>query len=325
MSAPQVCVLSNPTSTGNLARFDRLRRILEKSSHAMHFELSSIDDIPEALRLFAKVNPVMLIINGGDGTIQATLSSIVNDKPFDEVPPVAVLPSGKTNMIAADLGSGGRPARVLKKLLAVAGNGTLSSRQTRRYLIEMDLGDGHPLRYGMFFGGGGIVNGIRYCRARIYPMNLPNFISHILAVVVLGASSLTGARKKTAAMYTESMKIVMPRGGIIEGRLFAVLATTLDRLLLGTRPFGRDGTGTLKFSAIDMRPRGIFNALRGILTGSYGRKSLAGINVRRLNEIRITGNNPVTLDGELYEVPVGQTVILRGNYALDFVSLRRKP
>lgn len=325
MSAPQVCVLSNPASTGNLTRFDRLRKILEASSHAMHFELSCVDDIPEALRLFAKAKPVMLIINGGDGTIQATLSSIVNDKPFDQVPPIAVLASGKTNMIAVDLGSGGRPTRILKKLLAVAANGKLPSCQTRRHLIEMDLGDGHPPRYGMFFGGGGIVGGIRYCREKIYPMNMPNLLSHILALLVLTGSAMTGARKKSSALYTESLKIVMPRGGIVEGRFFSVVATTLDRLLLGMRPFAREGTGALKFSAVDMRPMSVLNALRGIITGAFGRKSLAGINVRRINEIRITGNDPVTLDGELYDVPVGQTVILKANYVIDFVSLRRRP
>lgn len=325
MSAPQVCVLSNPASTGNLARFDQLRRILESSSHALHYELSSIDDIPEALRMFANAKPVVLIINGGDGTVQAVLGSIVNDKPFDEVPPLAILPSGKTNMIATDLGAGRRPARVLKKLLALAANGKLSSRLTPRYLIEMDLGDGHPPRYGMFFGGGGLVTGIRYCRAKIYPMKLPNVVSHIFAMARLAGSALTGARKKGAAMYTESMRIVMPSGGIVEGRFCAVVVTTLDRLLLGMRPFGREGRGTLKFSAVDMRPTGILNALRGLVTGSYGRKSLAGINVRRVTEIRITGNNPITLDGELYDAPVGQTIILKGNYKIDFVSLRRKP
>ncbi len=325
MSTPQVCVLSNPYSTGNLTRFDGLRDILESSSHAMHYELSSIDDIPEALRLFAKSKPAMLIINGGDGTIQATLSSIVNDRPFDKVPPVAVLPSGKTNMIAVDLGAGSRPAKVLKKLLAVAEKGTLASRLVRHHLIEMDLGNGHPLRYGMFFGGGGIVSGIRYCRDKIFPMSMPNFVTHALAVALLMGSVIAGAKKKTAPMYTESMKIVMPTGGIIEGRFSVVVATTLDRLLLGMRPYGREGAGALKFSAIDMGGRNILNALRGLLTGSYGRKALKGINTRRIDEIRITGSDPVTLDGEMYEIPAGHTIILRGNHALDFVSLRRKP
>lgn len=325
MSAPQVCVLTNPNSTGNLVQLDRLRRILEASSHALHYELGSIDDIPDALRLFARAKPAMLIINGGDGTIQATLSSIVNDKPFDQVPPVAVLPSGKTNMIAVDLGAGGRPTRVLKKLLALAEKGTLPSRLRRHDLIEMDLGDGQPLRYGMFFGGGGVVSGIRYCRARIFPMNMPNFASYALAVVLLVGSAMTGARKKSAPMHTQPMKIVMPTGGIIEGRFFVVVATTLDRLLLGVRPYGREGEGVLKFSAVDMRPLSILNGLRGLLVGSYGRKSLAGINTRRINEIRITGNDPVTLDGEMYELPAGQMVILKGGPAIDFVSLRRKP
>ena len=46
----------------------------------------------------------MLAINGGDGTVQAVLTEIHNGGHFgDAAPPVAVLPSGKTNLIALDL------------------------------------------------------------------------------------------------------------------------------------------------------------------------------------------------------------------------------
>src|SRR5688500_20064039 len=54
--------------------------------------------------------PDVLVINGGDGTVQATLTEMFNGKPFGDVPPpVAVLPNGKTNLIAQDLGADGDP------------------------------------------------------------------------------------------------------------------------------------------------------------------------------------------------------------------------
>lgn len=327
MTVPQVAVLSNPASTRNRRVFRRLQRILDGSENIFHFELDSaggIDGITEALAAFNRTGPAMLIINGGDGTIQATLSSILNDKPFDAVPPIAILPGGKTNMIAEDLGAKGSPERVLKLLLKIARDGTLGERILRRNIIELNLGDGSPLLYGMFFGGAAIVNGIRYCNENIYPMGLPNILSHPMAIGALVTSALGGAKSPDSPMHSEEMKIVMPGGGTLQGRYLVVVATTLDRLLLGLRPYGRDGKGTLKFSAIEHRPRAIFAAAKGIMTGKFGRVTLEGVNTRRIDEIRISGNDPVTLDGEIYDISPGQTVVLKGDKSLDFVSLRKK-
>ena len=49
------------------------------------------------------MRPKVLVINGGDGTVQAALTELYNGGHFGDRPPVAVLPSGKTNLIALDL------------------------------------------------------------------------------------------------------------------------------------------------------------------------------------------------------------------------------
>ena len=65
--------------------------------------------------------PKVLAINGGDGTVQAALTELHNGGHFgDEPPPVAVLPSGKTNLIALDLGAHGDPIEALERLIALA-------------------------------------------------------------------------------------------------------------------------------------------------------------------------------------------------------------
>ena len=74
-----------------------------------------------ALETIARVRPKMLVINGGDGTVQAALTELYNGGHFgNEPPPVAVLPSGRTNLIALDLGAQGDPIAALEKLLEIA-------------------------------------------------------------------------------------------------------------------------------------------------------------------------------------------------------------
>ena len=84
----------------------------------------------------------MLVINGGDGTVQAALTEIHNGGHFgDEPPPVAVLPSGKTNLIALDLGAPGDPIEALERLLEIA-QADLSPHLVARELIALRCGTG---------------------------------------------------------------------------------------------------------------------------------------------------------------------------------------
>src|SRR5687768_18583653 len=90
----------------------------------------------------------MLVINGGDGTVQATLTELHNGGHFgDQPPPVAVLPSGKTNLIALDLGAQGDPIVSLERLLEIA-QADLSPHLVARELIALRCGPGEqrPVR-----------------------------------------------------------------------------------------------------------------------------------------------------------------------------------
>ena len=75
----------------------------------------------DALKTIARVKPKVLVINGGDGTVQAALTELYHGGHFgDTPPPVAVLPNGKTNLIAHDLGADGDPIAALERVLELA-------------------------------------------------------------------------------------------------------------------------------------------------------------------------------------------------------------
>jgi diacylglycerol kinase family enzyme len=105
-----VALLSNPHSTGNRALLPRVRAYCATHPDVFHYEVEEIGQIPDAMRTIARVSPKVLVINGGDGSVQAALTELHGGKYFGESPPpVAVLPNGKTNLIAIDLGAHGDP------------------------------------------------------------------------------------------------------------------------------------------------------------------------------------------------------------------------
>ena len=84
-------MLSNPKSSGNIAQLSRIREYCADHPDIFHYEVEHADQIGDGMRSIARVRPKMLIINGGDGTVQAALTEIHNGGHFeDEPPPVAI-------------------------------------------------------------------------------------------------------------------------------------------------------------------------------------------------------------------------------------------
>ena len=116
-----VALLSNPRSTGNRSLLPRVRSFCAAHKDIFHYEVEHVDQIGQALRTIARVKPKVLVINGGDGTVQAALTELYHGGHFGGAPPpVAVLPNGKTNLIAHDLGAGGDPIEALERVLDLA-------------------------------------------------------------------------------------------------------------------------------------------------------------------------------------------------------------
>ena len=82
-------------------------------------------------------------------------------------------------MIALDLGAHGDPIAALERLVALAQN-DLTEHLVARELIALQTdGTAKPV-IGMFLGGAGLAQTMLYCRNKIYPLGLPNGVSHVL-------------------------------------------------------------------------------------------------------------------------------------------------
>lgn len=318
-----VALLSNPRSTGNLSMLPRMRSFCASHSDIFHYEVESVDQIGDALRTIARVNPRVLVVNGGDGTVQAALTELYLGGHFDgSPPPVAVLPNGKTNLIALDLGAVGDPIAALERVLEIA-RGDMSGHVVVRELIALSDG-GETVRpvLGMFLGGAGLADTILYCRNKIYPLGLPNGISHFLAAIAVLVTLALGIRTAFLPPAATPLKVSMMRHGQLQGRFSLLIVTTLHKLLLGSS-FGSSGkTGALQMMVVEQRPLPLLRAIFAGVFGRVGRDKMDGVHFERGDEIRIEGDrSSVILDGEIFQADPGKPIVLRTTQPVPFLRL----
>src|SRR3546814_9511935 len=133
-----VALRSSPRSTGNRALLRRVREYCAAHPDIFQYEVEHVDQIGEAIRTIAMVSPRVVAINGGDGTVQAALTELYSGGHFGgSPPPVAVLPNGKTNLIALDLGAEGDPIKALERVVELVESGRIEDHVIERQLIAL--------------------------------------------------------------------------------------------------------------------------------------------------------------------------------------------
>jgi hypothetical protein len=322
-SRPRIALLSNPKSTGNIAQLPRIRAFCADHPDIFHYEVEHADQVGEALKTISRIRPKVLAINGGDGTVQAALTELYNGGHFgDQRPPVAVLPSGKTNLIALDLGAQGDPIETLEQLIELA-QGDLTPHIVARELIALRNGEngGRPV-IGMFLGGAGLADTMLYCRNKIYPLGLPNGVSHVITAIALLAKLFLKVKAGFLPPDAEPLSVSMrEEGNLLTGRFSLLAVTTLEKLLLSGE-LGGKREGVLKLLAIEERPMSLVRGFAASLLGKLGRSKVRGVHFEEANEITIEGDSSnVILDGETFRAERGSPINLTPAQPLSFVKL----
>ena len=325
----RVALLSNPRSTGNRSLLPQVRSLCAEHKDIFHYEVEHVDQIGTALKTIARVKPKVLVINGGDGTVQAALTELHHGGHFggphykDGPPPVAVLPNGKTNLIALDLGASGDPIEALKRVLELART-DMAPHIVSRELIQLSDGTvGARPVLGMFLGGAGLADTILYCRHKIYPLGLPNSLSHMLTAMAAIIAILFGVRAGFLPPVPAPVKVSVLKHGEWQGQFALLMVTTLQRLLLnGRMPAAGHPLGAMQMMAIEGTPGVLFPPLVAALRGRLWRSRVTGVHLERGDEIRIEGDHSsVILDGELFEACVDRPIVLKPTAPVPFLRL----
>lgn len=262
-------------------------------------DAGSSDELDAALRSFAARGVARLVIDGGDGVVREVLTRL--PAAFGARPPViAVLPSGKTNALALDLGA--RPGWSLASALA-------SPRTAERAPVEVSrVGEAGPPQRGFVFGAGAFVD-VTALAQRLHRARMFDGLAVGAALGGAGARTLLG---RGGGPWGAGVALRLQHGEAAarEGPGFLLLVSTLERLPLGLRPFGRPRPG-LKVLDVEAPPRRLHAALPVLLSGR-DRAWLAGAGYRRTDpdRLHVVLDGPYVLDGEVY--PGGELMLSLG-------------
>lgn len=275
-------------------------------------------DIRDGVAELARQGVDVLVVNGGDGTLQRVLTEVLSGGIFDEVPMVAPLRSGRTNMTALDIGSRHDTVRSLATLLATVSDGSIQRRIVPRPVLRVDLvGEDRP-QYGMFCGFGVIHRAIELTLKLFPPGRAQGVFGSSIMTLGLVTRAATGSNAEL--LNADPIDIRLEDQLLPKRSYKLVLSTTLERFFLGLRPFWGTEAGPIHFTAVADRALGIGPAI-SILRGRRPRR--ADVDPRfvsrniHLGELTLACG--LTIDGELFAPRDGRVVRLTASDPVRFV------
>ena len=174
----------------------------------------------------------------------------------------------------------------------------------------------------LILGGAGLADTILYCRNKIYPLGLPNSISHVLTAIAVLVTLILGVRTAFLPPAATPLKVSMMRQGQLQGRFSLLIVTTLHKLLLGSSTGASASSGSLQMMVVEQRPLPLLRALLAGMFGRVGRNHMDGVHFERGDEIRIEGDrSSVILDGEIFQADAGKPIILKTTPPVPFLRL----
>ncbi len=285
-------------------------------------ELSNIDDMEHILRDFAARGVRLLILSGGDGTLQLGVTAVINHGMFAKPPVICILPGGRTNMVAEALGMHGTPGECLHRVIDRAVRDDLKIDDLP--FIGLRTRPDGPAVYGAFFGAATIVRGIEFTRKSIYPMGFPNFLSHAIAIIALISMAAWPFKSARSPMRHEPLTVDFGDAPPEPKSYMIVLVTTLNRLILGLSGEASVGSGSLSYTSLEYTFMAGLRAAWTFLFGPPSSKQVRGLVRRRMAQVAFHTSSPVTLDGEFFDPEAGHPITLWATPPLAFVTLDEK-
>ena len=244
----RIGLINNTRAGRNKRRVQVVLREIEGARDVVHVETRSAADVPAALEQMERERVELLVVNGGDGTLERVLTGLLAQGRPSVLPVIAPLRGGRTNAAAADFGSARNSALGLRALLADARSGQLDARIVERAVIRVTPRHGGEARCGMFVGAGLLGRAVTWTSR-----NLPKgraqetfgvglVVGKLLSDVVL--------RRDNELTRAEKIRLALDGAPLPDEERLITLFTTLDRLIFGIRPFWGAGAGAIKATLV---------------------------------------------------------------------------
>jgi hypothetical protein len=260
-------------------------------------------ELQDVLARFAERRVDYIVVVGGDGTVRDVLTCGAGY--FGESwPPLVIVPSGKTNALAVDLGL---PARwTLDEALEAVAAGRI---EQRRPLVVEQRDNTDARVQGFVFGAGAYTSAIQLGQ-RAHDKGAFNNLAVAVTAVWAFLQTLFGnarnhwRRGTPMRLYDEEGRELAHSGFGRSDERHLIFGSTLGRFPAGMRPFGDGGEG-LRAAVIDSAHRGLLLRLPLIFRGVISSKMRRfGYHVAEADGLQIDLSDRFILDGEAF--PAGR-------------------
>ena len=317
-AAPRLGVLLNRFGGRDRRALRRLRAALaEAGDRVIVRESESARRCGDALETLLVRDIAAIAVAGGDGTVHHAITHLLNRPPGAPLPPLAILPTGTTNVAAHDIRADMSPARELSRLLDRVRRDRIPSGLVPRRTMAVRVGEEAEPRYSLMGGAAGIYQGTVLIRRHLRRLGARGALGPIAGMVRMIAPLLIGRNsiKPVAAGITADATPLPP------ARYVLILLSTLHSLSPGVSPFWGVGPGALRLTLVRESPRHFTHAVWPALRGRQGPATTPENGYISLNadalEIRMDGG--FVLDGEILELREDQPVRVTAGPELLFL------
>lgn len=295
-------LIVNPKSGKSSGKGLALSEKLKSAPNVAVRVIDAFEKLPRYLDELAAAGVTDLFISSGDGTIQAIQTELAERKPFAALPRLALLPHGTTNMTAADLGFRHRNLEAQATFIANPAGGETRDRHTLR---AANPRDGAP-RHGMFLGTGAVSEATLYCQQAFNANGVKgNWATFATLAGAVAKTVFTKPNPKDLSRFDRPfpLRVVADGQPLCDGTQLLMLATTLEKLILGAKPFwGGKATG-MRASVFPYPVPNVWRWLVPIMYGAETRSVPSGAISRAATVLEVWSAVSYVIDGEFFDGP----------------------
>ena len=321
----RIGILSNRRAGQSDKQLPRLRSFLAAHPEVMHVETNAAEDVPEVLTDLASQDVGLLMVYGGDGTLQHILTEILGRRRFgDRIPMIAPLRGGSTNLTALEIGTQRDPIKGIANIIKVMEAGRLGERVCPRHVLRLRSKRGDLDEYGMIFGTGTVYNAVELVQ-RSFPNGRAQGVFG--ATVVMGKMLFRRALHKTKTdeekYFREKVQILLDGKPVNQEEFLLVISSTLHHIFLNIRPFWGQEPAPVRFTCTAAGAKRFALAIPRLLSGKPGGTVTAenGYTSQNLHQVELRMDCGFVVDGELIAPEEGRILTITADDRLDFVRV----
>ncbi|MCC5864952.1 MAG: hypothetical protein JJU31_07555 [Wenzhouxiangella sp.] len=310
-------ILLNPRSFRMSLR-DRRRRIheLAERRQARLVEVSEPEEIEQNVLAAMHRGCRLLVVIGGDGTVQAAVTALASCPESQAQPDILVLGGGRTNYTARDIGTHDRLLVTLA--LALDDPARLSATERRTLALH------HPgqarVEHGFFVAGALVDHVIRDCHSYRSGGTGPLRRGHLSSAWRVFQLGLLGLLGRSSYRPVE-LSVSATELGRLDGACRLLLLTSLHHRREWIDPYARRGTGPVRLTMIKQSASSFWRRLPRLLHGRYQKDMSpeSGYLSGNSTEVRIQGLERLSLDGQEIDLDPGQPLTVTAGPIFRFL------